>query len=834
MGLESPDRRHFVAGVIRAAAGLGLDLGHLNPRAVLQAATSRAATLEISEQAYLQRMASDSCECHLLRRTITGATHAFFDPAGGWEALREHVYTAWSEVPTNASLRVWVPGCGTGEEAYTVAMLVAEMFGHNSELPRRLRVLATDIDDSGLDRARRGRYPVASTVGLPDLWRKRFTAVEQGVAFIDPVLSECVIFAHHDITADPAFEDIDLVVMHGLLDAYVPQMQFRILGAVHDALRPGGVLSLGRDDDLSAIQSIFRRVSPPDSVFVRSGSGLPGAVRKGRPRQMAAYRSQGFGLLRSWLRASQSVGIVVDAQDRVLEVFGDIDASPYLTPAQFDGSLTTPLRQDLQPAARASMAVATSGQGSAATEVTGHPPCVMRATAFSGAGAAMVGLALMGPSGDDLDLRPAGARSVDPGTGLLNRTGFGEQLSAALATAVDEDSRCGILWINIDRFAQINDIHGQRVGDDVLREVADRLREICGDRGFVGRFGGDEFGLVVQRVRGIAELLDVAEALRSQVRIPITSGPANIRLSVSVGAAVSGGKLPTAEALLTAADRAMYLAKADGGDRCAQFSTDVDHLTRERSKLGEDLARALTDGDLVLHYQPIVSLRNSELWGVEALLRWRRDDTVIPASAFIDVALRSGCMPDIGMRVLEALAHDLPGLLRYLPAAAKVCVNMSVPEIQDGRTMNRLLSSLRGIHDRLIVEVTEGALLGAQRDALSSLEALNEHGVGICLDDFGTGYSRLSSLNAVVPSVIKADTSFLDRAVERGAQALPPLRVVPAVSRAIGALSVAEGVSDPARRAIAEECGFDLAQGFHIASPMELAALTRWGVGEQR
>lgn len=416
----------------------------------------------------------------------------------------------------------------------------------------------------------------------------------------------------------------------------------------------------------------------------------------------------------------------------------------------------------------------------------------------------------------------------DPATGLLNRTSFIDALRVELMRQAPTGGGTGVLWLDLDGFKEINDQYGHAAGDLVLREVAERLQATCRRQDRVGRLGGDEFGVLITDCTQLEVVETTAQRIIDMMAQAIEVPAGSVVVGVSVGAGLAPQDAHTAEELLNAADAAMYLAKRGGGDRFQYYRAGLNEEAASRALLRQQLAEAIRERAFRMVYQPIIDLDDGHVWGVEALVRWQQSDRLIPAADFIPTAERTGQIRIIGRQVIEMVFDDLPEIVDLLPEA-RVCINMSVPELEDAHIVSGLLRDVpRGLLGNLAVEVTESALLGEDSQAVSAVETLNRRGVGISLDDFGIGYANFAALDRVAPQVIKTDRSFLDRAVAGFDRARSLLTAAVALSAAVGARSLAEGVSSAEHERVARAAGVDLAQGFHLGVPMQVSELAEY------
>jgi two-component system CheB/CheR fusion protein len=422
----------------------------------------------------------------------------------------------------------------------------------------------------------------------------------------------------------------------------------------------------------------------------------------------------------------------------------------------------------------------------------------------------------------------------DGTTGLLNRGAFIDALRVELIRQAPHGGITGVLWLDLDGFKGINDHYGHSIGDIVLLEVAERLQASCRRQDRVGRLGGDEFGVVITDCDQIDIVETTAARIIDAMAAPMDVPGGSVTVGISVGASLAPHDAQAAENLLNAADAAMYLAKRGGGNRIQYYKEGLNEEAASRALLRQHLAEAIRMRAFRVAYQPILDAVDGSIWGLEALVRWQRGDESVSAGEFISTAERTGQIRVIGRQVVDAVFRDLPTLVRMVPEVT-VCVNLSVSELEDPHVITSFLREApRGLLANLAVEVTESALVGEDSQAVSAIETLRSSGVDILLDDFGTGYANFAALDRVTPEVIKADRSFLDRAVSGVPRARSLLSAAVALSDAVGARSLAEGVSSAEHQAIAREIGVDLMQGFHLGMPMPLEEIADYAASRPR
>src|SRR6186997_60301 len=414
-------------------------------------------------------------------------------------------------------------------------------------------------------------------------------------------------------------------------------------------------------------------------------------------------------------------------------------------------------------------------------------------------------------------------------TGLPNRLSFVDALGASLSKAAISGSPVGILFLDLDHFKLINDSLGHHAGDALLRAVAPRLRSHLRPGDIVARFGGDEFGILIDRLADEGEAVAIADRVSAAFSDPYALDGVDHFVSASIGVAVSRAaeeRPVNAELLIRDADAAMYRAKEGGRSRCVLFDAEMRAGALRRLEVERELRHALDRDELALHYQPVVNLRSGEINGLEALVRWRHPErgTLDPAE-FVSIAEDSGLIEPIGRWVQERACrqalewHDLRPDARPLDVA----VNLSARQVAHRdlpANVEEVLArtGLDPIHLRL--EITASVLVEESATAISSLRALNELGVRLVLDDFGTGYSSLAYLNRFPFHALKIDRSFVDAlGIEQEATAI--VEAIIGMARALSLEVIAEGVENEVQLSELQRLGCDYAQGhlFHAAMP---------------
>jgi diguanylate cyclase (GGDEF)-like protein len=416
------------------------------------------------------------------------------------------------------------------------------------------------------------------------------------------------------------------------------------------------------------------------------------------------------------------------------------------------------------------------------------------------------------------------AADRDSLTGLLTRNKMMHLRRSTRAATVSSASE---LLIDLDGFRAINEAFGAAEGDHVLVEVAARLRSVANGH-LVGRIGGDEFAICCADLTAEAAE-QLSDAVMQALARPYTVRGRSFRLAASVGTAHT--KETHGANLAQAADQAMYVAKARGGNQTVTFEKAMHDVRKQEVELEQDLHRALiNDDELWLSFQPVVDVANRQLVAVESLARWRHPRLgAIPPDQFIPLAERKGLIAALGRKLL-GLAVDQAAAWEQASAGQWPVINLNVSPAQfaAGDVIEDLLALLvkRGLPaERFCIEVTEGVF--ADGNAVAALERARQHGFKVAMDDFGVGYSTLSQLPRMPLTSLKLDRSFIVNAGESEGDAAV-LRSIVQLAHALKLLVVAEGVETQAQFDLAANCDCDAIQGYFIARPMAPEDFDRW------
>jgi diguanylate cyclase (GGDEF)-like protein len=416
-------------------------------------------------------------------------------------------------------------------------------------------------------------------------------------------------------------------------------------------------------------------------------------------------------------------------------------------------------------------------------------------------------------------------------TGLPNRTHLHEIIDTELQRP--DRPAVAVLFLDVDGFKDVNDSLGHEVGDELLRELAERLKAGTRAEDTVGRLGGDEF-VVLCRDCDAEGAEALARRCHEAFERPFRLGGRLLRLTASVGIAAVGrddrdGVRSTD--LVRDADLAMYAAKAAGRNRFRVFTPDLRAAVQQRLQLAAELGDAIAGNQLVLHYQPVLHLATGGVPAVEALVRWQHPERgLLPPIEFIPLAEQHQLIAPLTRWVLaeaagQAAAWDRAGL------PLVVSVNVSAEHFATGSLVADVTDALAGAGlppDRLVVELTETTLAEDPERAAADLATLRVAGVEVSIDDFGSGFSSLGQLVTLPAGVLKIDRSLVEGADGPTSQPAAAIAAVVGLARAFGMRTVAEGVENDEQLAVAAELGCTFAQGYLIARPMPAEDLSAW------
>jgi diguanylate cyclase (GGDEF)-like protein/PAS domain S-box-containing protein len=418
---------------------------------------------------------------------------------------------------------------------------------------------------------------------------------------------------------------------------------------------------------------------------------------------------------------------------------------------------------------------------------------------------------------------------TDSLTGLPNRALFKDRLQHALSRRSTAEATVGVMFMDLDGFKAVNDTLGHSAGDELLVQVAARLRAVVRPGDTVARFGGDEFAVLLEDLPSGQSDTELALRINESLREPFALGAEQVHVAASVGIARADEHAESAEQLLRNADLAMYQAKAAGAGGHAAFRPEMHAGLVERVRLESDLRRAVENQELVLHYQPMISMRSGEITGVEALVRWQHPQRgLLAPGEFIPVAESTGLIRPIGAWVLGEACRQTVRWHHESPSSVplRVSVNVSPRQLHHGDLPDLVRDVLAetGLSPELLtLEMTESVLIENREEGLADLTTLHDTGVRLAIDDFGTGYSSLSYLHRFPVDVLKIDRSFVERLSNGGDTAL--VSTILRLGRSLHIETVAEGIERPQEMLMLRRQGCTTGQGFHFSPPVPAADL---------
>ncbi|EDL50491.1 EAL domain-containing protein [Erythrobacter sp. SD-21] len=405
-------------------------------------------------------------------------------------------------------------------------------------------------------------------------------------------------------------------------------------------------------------------------------------------------------------------------------------------------------------------------------------------------------------------------------TGLANRHRMHKKLDSRLKHFRNDKRVCALMMLDLDRFKQVNDTLGHPAGDELLKQVAARLGQICGHLGEIGRLGGDEFLIMLPDVDDRGDLGDLAARVIQMIAQPYSINGSRAIIGVSLGIAIAPYDGLDAEELIKAADLALYAAKGGGRGQYRFYSSDLKEGAKFRRMLEEDLRDALHKGELAMHYQPIIKAKDYKLSGFEALIRWDHPERgFVPPDLFISCAEDIGMISEIGEWALRKVCEQA----QQWPVELRVAVNVSPTQFANAdfvQIVQRALHASGLAPDRLELEITESVFAGDEERTLEIFHALKDIGVRLALDDFGTGYSSMSYLRHAPFDKIKIDQSFVRGSTEEGNNNSAIISAIVSLARALKMETVAEGTETKDELELVIKRGASHIQGYIFSRPI--------------
>ena len=415
----------------------------------------------------------------------------------------------------------------------------------------------------------------------------------------------------------------------------------------------------------------------------------------------------------------------------------------------------------------------------------------------------------------------------DPLTGLPNRSLLLDRIGQAVAQSQRGQHVLAVVFIDLDDFKVVNDSLGHTLGDELLVQVAQRLRRVLRAEDTVARFGGDEFVVLLPSLEHEGAVLPVLERLQAALGEPMPLSGHQLQLTVSMGATMRSGDGDSPEELVRQADTAMYRAKAEGR-RCYHFyEPEMDEALQERMELDQAMRIGLERGEFYLVYQPRVDLVTGDVLSMEALVRWRHPEWgVVSPGRFIPRAEETGFILSLGREILRQACSRIRSWKDRGVPTVPVAVNLSARELRDPDVIDRILGIMAdtGLEaGELEIEITESAAMGGVAQTARMLDQLNDHGVCISIDDFGTAYSSLNYLKRLPVHAIKIDRSFIAEMEEDAANHPEDAAIVRAIiglGENLGMQVIAEGIENQVQKVFLLDSGCLQGQGYLFSYPM--------------
>ncbi|PSN11367.1 diguanylate cyclase [filamentous cyanobacterium CCT1] len=416
-------------------------------------------------------------------------------------------------------------------------------------------------------------------------------------------------------------------------------------------------------------------------------------------------------------------------------------------------------------------------------------------------------------------------------TELPNRDLFMDRLGHALARTQDQPKLLmALLYIDLDRFKVINDNLGHQVGDQLLVEIAARLRSQLRPDATIARLGGDEFAVLLEDIATSSTAIDLAEQIQTAIAQPLMLQQQEVYVDASIGIALGPATYKNAGDWLRDADAAMYQIKDNPSQNWHVFDSSLQVQQDLRLRTEIDLRQALMGNELRLHYQPIVTLNTEEICGFEALVRWQHPTRgLLMPGEFIHIAEATGLIIPLGWWVLAEACRQMQAWTLEFPAMANftVSVNMSSKQFSQQNLVakiQQILAETGFAASRLKIEITEGVLIDHSDSIIATLEQIKALGIKLLVDDFGTGYSSLSYLHRFPFDCLKIDRSFIENA-DQDFEKLEILQSVVRLAWNLGLDVVAEGVETPRHHAQLKALRCELGQGYLFSRPLAPAAI---------
>jgi diguanylate cyclase (GGDEF)-like protein len=416
-------------------------------------------------------------------------------------------------------------------------------------------------------------------------------------------------------------------------------------------------------------------------------------------------------------------------------------------------------------------------------------------------------------------------------TSLHNRNYFIDLLEQAIARGNRKSQRHAILFMDLDRFKNINDSLGHSVGDELLIQVAKRLGMIIRGDDIVARFGGDEFTFLLRDLSSSHQAAEVADRILGVLNEPFDIHNHKVVIVPSIGIVFFPENGLTPDDLLKNADTAMYRAKNSGGNKYLFFTDSMNEEAQLRQELEEALRDAIVSHQFILHYQPKIDLNTGKVVGMEALSRWNRNGSgLVAPNIFIPIAEETGLIIPMGLQVLKQAIQQTKTLIDETSFDSKVAVNISAKQFGQKDLLdqiNLILEECELSSENLELELTEAVVMENSDIAIKTLNKIRDAGISLAMDDFGTGYSSLSYLKKFPINTLKIDMSFI-RDMEQSDENKSIVKTIIDLAHILKLDVVAEGIESQHQAVILREMGCDIAQGYLYSKPIDFEQMSEY------
>lgn len=825
---------------------------------------------------YWQLLSDSTVEKNKLYNHLISGTTRFFRDRHSWEWLATEIIPRLLKKNSQSELKCWIVGCATGEEAYSLAILLKEQIAATSS-QQNFKILATDINISSLEIARRGIYSQNITECVSQKRLEQNFVSQNGNFKINSELRQKIVFATHNIVTDIGYKRIDLICCRNLLVYLRFQYQCIVLHSLRNSLKSEGILFIDKYESIPTTLEGFDKL-PEREEFFQKKQQRNTSIKKtcsiesnnnigfSSPIEELRYQQLIIEKINQELKAAnqftndlnqkylaqvrqlkelnldletllQSIGIGVIFLDRKLNIrkynffaqkifrFQTIDLGRPLKDIQHNldcTDLVGLLEEFVQTKLFKPLEVENTETGDF---------LLMNVSACSLGSESIEGVVLTFVDISDRKKAEMLRHQAfyDSLTGLPNRLLFKEQLQHALTRLPRQNSPfLALLYLDLNGFKEVNDTLGHGAGDLLLIEVARRLTRVMRSNDIVCRLGGDEFAILLEEIDNLEQSIEIASRIHQILSNPFFIKDNQITISTSIGINFCSAEdelNSNTETLMENADMAMYNAKQKGTAKTEIFQHHMRSLADATIKIKDRVCQAISDEEFLLHYQPIYSLSNGKFLGFEALLRWNHPELgLISPEQFLPSIQNSPLLFKLECLVIKLMYAQLQYWLQkfQLNESFRLNVNISPKLIIHNDFLGYFQTVInpnnKGIQ-HLTIELTETALINNPQKVKKILELLRDRGIKIALDDFGTGFSSLSHLHYFPLDIIKIDRSFL-MSLHDGDRSSHIVRSIIYMSQQLNLTTVAEGIENLNQLQLLKEYGCHRGQGYFWHPPL--------------